>query len=67
MDFVTRLPVLADWKGKSYDSIFVIIDRLTQMVNYKLVKVTIDTPGLAKVIIDVIIRHYGLHDFIMTN
>ena len=55
MDFVTDLPLSADWKSDSYDSILVIVDRLTKMVHYKLVKVTIDTPGLAEVIIDVIV------------
>ncbi len=28
MDFVTGLPISADWKGDSYDSILVIVDRL---------------------------------------
>ena len=54
MDFVTGLPVLTDWKGDSYDSILVIVDRLMKMVHYEPVKVTIDAPGLAEVIIDVV-------------
>ncbi len=33
MDFVTGLPISADWKGDSYDSILVIVDRLTKMVH----------------------------------
>ena len=37
------------------------------MVYYKLVKVTIDALGLAKVIIDVIMRHHGLPDSIVTD
>lgn len=32
MDFVAGLPVSTDWKGDSYDSIPVIVDRLTKMV-----------------------------------
>ena len=52
MDFVTVLSISTDWKGDSYDSILVIVDRLTKMVHYKLVKVTINAPGLAEVIID---------------
>ena len=43
------LPILTDWKGDSYDSILVIVNRLIKMVYYKLVKVTIDAPGLAEV------------------
>ena len=37
------------------------------MVYYKPVKVTIDAPGLAKVIIDVVVRHHGLPDSIVTD
>ena len=67
MDFVMDLPILTDWKGDSYDSILVIVDRLTKMVHYELVKVTINTPGLAEVIIDVVMRHHGLPDSIVTD
>ena len=37
------------------------------MVYYELVKVTIDIPRLAEVIIDVVICHHGLPDSIVTN
>ena len=37
------------------------------MVHYKLVKITIDAPGLAEVIIDVVIRHHGLPNSIVTD
>ena len=67
MDFVTGLPISTDWKGDSYDSILVIVDRLTKMVHYEPVKVTIDAPGLAEVIIDVVVRHHGLPDSIVTD
>ena len=67
MDFVTELPILTDWKGKSYDLILVIIDRLTKMVYYKPMKITIDAPGLAEVIINVVVQHHGLPDSIITN
>ena len=67
MDFVTGLPLFADWKGNSYDSILVIVDRLTKMVHYEPVKVTIDASGLAEVIIDVVVRHHGLPDSIISD
>ena len=51
----------------SYNSILVIIDRLTKMVHYKPVKVTFDIPGLAEVIIDMVICHHGFLDSIVTN
>ena len=67
MDFVTGLPILTDWKGDSYDSILVIINRLMKIVHYEPVKVTIDAPGLAEVIIGVVVRHHGLPDSIVTD
>ena len=67
MDFVTGLPVSTDWKGESYDSILVIVDRLTKMVHYKPVKITINAPGLVDVIIDVMVRHHSLLNFIITD
>ena len=67
MDFVTRLPLFFDWKGDNYDSILIIINRLTKMVYYKPVKVTINAPKLAEVIIDVILWHHGLSDSIISD
>ncbi len=60
MNFFTGLSISANWKGDSYNSILVIVDRLTKMVHYIPVKVTIDTPGLAEVIIDMVVRHHGV-------
>ena len=57
----------ADWKGDSYNSILVIVNRLIKMVQYEPFKVTIDALGLAEVIIDVIVWHHGLPDSIVTN
>ena len=67
MNFVTGLLVSTDWKGESYDSILIIVDRLTKMVYYEPVKITINAPGLAEVIIDVVVRHHGLPDSIITD
>ena len=67
MDFVTGLPLFSNWKGHSYDSILVIVDRLTKMLHYDPVNVTIDAPGLAEVIIDVVVWYHGLPDSIVTN
>ena len=67
MDFVTRLPVSTDWKGESYDFILVIVDWLTKMVYYEPVKVTIDAPGLAEVIFNVVVRYHDLPDSIVSD
>ncbi len=67
MDFVTGLPISADWKGNSYNSILVIVDWLMKMVQYKLIKVMINIPGLAEVIINIIVYHYGVPGSIVTD
>ncbi len=67
MDFVTGLPISADWKNDSYDSILIIVDRLRKMVNYVPVKITINAPSLAEVIIDVVIRPYGVSESILMD
>ncbi len=67
MDFITDLPISADWKNDSYNSILVIVDRLTKMVYYELVKVTINVPGLVKMIIDMIVCHHGVPESIVMN
>ena len=67
MEFVTGLLVLIDSKSKSYDLILVFVDRFLKMVYYKLVKITINTPNLAEVIIDVVVWHYGLFGSIIID
>ena len=67
MDFVTNLPILINWKRDSYNFILVIIDQVTKMVYYKLVKININVLGLAKVIIDVVMHYHNLLDSIVIN
>ena len=67
MDFVTGLPISTNRKEDSYNSILVIVDRLTKMVNYVPVKININAPGLVEVIINVVVRHYGLFNSIVTD
>ena len=67
MDFITRLPVLTNWKTENYNSILVIVDWLKKMVHYEPVKITINTPELVEVIIDVMVQHHGLSNSIISN
>ncbi len=67
MNFVTGLPVFTNCKGKTYTSILVIVDRLTKIVHYEPVKVTINAPGLAEVIIEAVLLHHSLPDSIVNN
>lgn len=67
INFVIGLPILIDWKRENNDSILVIINRLIKMVNHKPVKVTKNTLGLAKVILDMIVWHHGLFYSIISD
>lgn len=64
---MTGLLLSADWKGKNYNSILVIVNHLTKIVHYKPVKVIIDTSRLTEVIIDVVVKYHGLLDFIIND
>ena len=66
IDF-TRLPISTDWKSNSYDSILAIIDWLTKIVHYELVKITINALELAEVILDMVVQHHGLPNSIMSD
>ncbi len=67
MNFWTGLPISANWKTDSYILILVIINRLIKIVHYKPIKIIINTPGLAKVIIDMFVYHHGVQESIVTD
>lgn len=51
----------------SYNYILIIVNQLTKMINNKSMKITINTLGLPKVIIDVMVKHHGLLNSIMSD
>ena len=57
MDFVVGLPKTM---GK-YDSIWVIVDRLTKSAHFIPVKVTYNAEKLAKIYVSKIVRLHGFH------
>ena len=61
------MPQSTDWRGNGYDSILVIVNRLTKMVQYKLMQTTITAPALANVILNVVVRYHGLPDSIVSD
>lgn len=67
MDFVIGLPISINEEGETYHSILVIVNELTKMIHYKPVKITINDPGLTKVIIGMIMRYHGFPDLIVTD
>ena len=67
MSFVMGLLVSTNGKADIYNSILIIIDKLIKMVHYEPVKVTIDIPGLTKIILDVVIQYHGLLNSIISD
>lgn len=67
MNFVISLPILINWKSKTYNSILIIVDCLTKIIYYKLVKIIINAPSLAKIMIYIIIYHHNFLDSIVNN
>lgn len=60
MDFIMGLLFSIDQKADTDNAILVIINRITKIVYYKLIKTTINQAGIAKVIIKAVVRHYAL-------
>lgn len=60
LDVMTGLRLSIDWKGDNYDVIIVVVNCCTKMVHYKPVKTTIDSVGIAKVIMDVVVKYHSL-------
>ena len=67
MNFITKLLILIDLKRDSYNSILVIIDWLIKIVYYKPIKIIINAPGLANVILNVVVWQHGLFDPIVSD
>ena len=61
------LPQSADWRGNGYDLILLIVDWLMKMVYYELVQTTIIVLALAEVILNVVVRCYGLLNSIVSD
>lgn len=67
INFIIGILISPDWKGDSYDMIFVIINRLTKIVYHESIKTTIDKTSLVEIIIDVIVRYCGLFKLIISD
>lgn len=67
LDFVVSLSPSTDWNGAVYDSILVIVDRLTKIVHYVPVTKDMDAPDLYEVLDREIFRIHGLPDSIVSD
>ena len=63
MDFITHLPLTRHGN----DTIVVMVDRLTKVTRLAPAKETIDAPGVARIVMHEVIRHYGAPKEIITD
>ncbi|KAI6789405.1 hypothetical protein KC331_g215 [Hortaea werneckii] len=68
MDFITKLPgSVEEPTGNRYDSIFVVVDRLTKYTHFIPYNEEFTVESLAKIFIDRIIRHHGIPKSIISD
>jgi len=61
VDFIVKLPPLSDYITEEvYDSILIIVDRLTKYTRFILYKETYTAEQLARIVIDRLIRYYRI-------
>jgi hypothetical protein len=63
MDFITSLPTTS----RKYDSIWVIIDRLTKLAHFLPVKIKYSTVKLAKIYLERILSLHGVPKTIISD
>lgn len=64
---MTDFLFLIDYKGNSYNLILIIIDYLTKIVDYTVVRTMINTTRFTKIIINIVVRHHGLLKLIVSD
>ena len=62
MDFITDLPL-----SNAYDSIFVVVDRLTKMAHFVPCKKTSSSEDTERLFLDNVYRYHGLPDDIVSD
>ena len=67
MDFITALPSSLDTWNTSFDSIMVIVDKLSKMAHYVPCRKTMKASDLASIFLDRIVRYHGISDDIITD
>ena len=71
MDFITRLPTLRSARRsklqQQYDSILVIVDRLTKYTHFVPYMKSITVEELAHLVLDRLIRYYGIPKSFITD
>ena len=68
MDFVTKLPPSKEAHiGVTYDTILVLVDRLTKYTHFVPCKATLTAKQLGFLVLDRLIRYYGIPKVFVTD
>lgn len=67
MNFVTEISWSRDWNGSMYDSILVVVNRLSKMVHYVPMAKTVSAENLAEIFVREVVRLHGLPESIVTD
>lgn len=67
IDFVMSLSILMNWNKDRYDAILNIVDYLTKIIYYELIKIIIDIASLAEIVIDLMVKYHNISKSIISD
>ncbi|SLM38090.1 gag polymerase env [Lasallia pustulata] len=67
MDFITDLPLSSTYGSTTWDSILVVVDKLTKMAHYIPVRKTMSVADFIKVFIRDVVKHHGMSEVLVTD
>ena len=67
MDFITDLPLSSTYGSTTWDSILVVVDKLTKMAHYIPVRKTMSVADFIEVFIRDVVKHHGMPEVLVTD
>ena len=67
MDFITDLPLSSTYGSTTWDSILVVVDKLTKMAHYIPVRKTMSVADFIEVFIQEVVKHHGVPEVLVTD
>ncbi|SLM35629.1 gag polymerase env protein [Lasallia pustulata] len=67
MDFITDLPLSSTYGSTTWDSILVVVDKLTKMAHYIPVRKTMSVADFIEVFIQDVVKHHGMPEVLVTD
>ena len=67
MDFITDLPLSSTYGSTTWDSILVVVDKLTKMAHYIPVRKIMSVADFIEVFIQEVVKHHGVPEVLVTD